>query len=47
MRVVGDGDVDIDEASNRNFGGVFLLSQTDILLEMACSGYRRVHTASE
>ena len=47
MRVAVAGDVGIDEASNGNVGGVFLLSQTDILLEMACLGYKRVHNASE
>ena len=45
--VVGAGDVDIDEASDIHFVGVVSLSWTDIVLEMACLGYMRVHAASE
>ena len=45
--VSGVGDVDINLSSDRKVGGFVLLSGTDILLEMACSGYRRVHAASE
>ena len=45
--VAGVGDVDIDEASDRKVGGVVSLSRTDIVLEMACLGFRRVHAAFE
>ena len=46
MSVAGFGDVDIDEASDRKCGGVVLLSRTDIVLEIGCSGYRHVHATS-
>ena len=36
--VVGDGDVDINESSDRNVGGCASWSRTDIVFEMACLG---------
>ena len=45
--VVDIGDVDIDKSSDGNVWGVVLLSRTEIVLEIACSGYRRVHAASD
>ena len=45
--VAGVGDVDINEASHGKFGGFVLLIRTEIMFEIFCSGYRRVHVASE
>ena len=45
--VAGVGGVDIDGASNGKFGGVVSLSRTEIVLEMACLGYKCFHVASE
>ena len=45
--VAGVGDVDINEASDGKVGGVVSLSWTEIVFEIGCLGYRRVHTTSE
>ena len=41
--VAGVGDVDIDESNKGKVGGVVSLSRTEIVLEIGCSGYRRVY----
>ena len=45
--VAGFGDVDINKASEGKVGGIVLLSWTEIVFEIGCLGYRRVHTTSE
>ena len=45
--VVGDEDVYIDEAWEWIVWGFVSLIWTEIVFEIDCSGWRRVHTASE
>ena len=45
--VVGDEDVEIDEAWEGIIWGFVLLIWTEIVFVIARSGWRRVHTASE
>ena len=45
--VVGAEDIDIDEAWEGIVWGFFSLIWTEILLEIAWLGWRRVHAASE
>ena len=45
--VVGDEDVDIDEAWEVSFGVFVLLVWTEIVFVISWSGWRRVHAASD